>query len=78
MEAISFCEKSECTLVSERGVRDTKKLRVRRGAEEHGKSALEKITHGLVKNVLHQTKYVASGFNPATIATVNCALPELF
>lgn len=37
MEAISFCEKSECTLVLERDVRDTKKLRVRRGTEEHGK-----------------------------------------
>ena len=37
MEAISFCEKSECTLVLERGVRDTKKLRMRRGTEEHGK-----------------------------------------
>lgn len=49
MEAISFCEKSECTLVLERGVRDTKKLRMRRGTEEHGKIALEKNTNGLVK-----------------------------
>lgn len=47
MEAISFCEKSECTLVLEHGVRDTKKLR--RGTEEHGKNALENFTHGLVK-----------------------------